>query len=81
MHKNLCKNNHLQGEEFLYHRHGLEEDETTEEHVGRAFQTHYPLLDFLDLRSDAVDGLIDVIESILQDCYLDLDVYFGRLEH
>ena len=57
----------------------MEEDETTEEHVGGAFESHDPLLHFLDLVSDAMDRFIDMIESILQNCYLDLDVDFGWL--
>ena len=81
MPKKTCKNNNLQGHEILYERECLEEDETTEEHIGGAFESHDPLLHFLDLVSYAVDGFVDVIESILQNRYLDLDVDFGWLEH
>ena len=59
----------------------LEDYESSEKHICSAFDAHDSLFHFLDLISDIVDGFVNVVKTVSQDCYLDLDVNVGWLEH
>ena len=59
----------------------MEDNQTTEEHVGGAFDPHHPMFDLFNLLTDAVEVIIQMVKTVLQNCYLDLDVDFGWLKH